>query len=327
MVEQQNGYCISVHGLKKDYGKNIHAINGISFNVKYGEVFGFLGPNGAGKTTTIKVLTTLISPSTGSVYVFGKDIVKHHTEIRKRIGVVSQQPSFEANLTVEKALDLYALIWGVRGRRRKEKLKEIIDVFDLESIKNIKNDELSIGQRRRVQVAREFIHDMDLLFLDEPTIGLDPSARRMLLDYIKNQVKSGLTVFFTTHIMEEAEYLCDKIAIIDKGKIIAIDTPTGLKQKYAAKAKTIELTLKDVLDESIIHLVSTVIGGSNSSHMDVTGTRTLTITDDNAQEVIIKIIQLFSKSDIQIESIAINPPSLEEVFLTIVKEDRKEEIQ
>jgi ABC-2 type transport system ATP-binding protein len=326
LVEQEKEYCISVHELKKDYSKNIHAINGISFNVKYGEVFGFLGPNGAGKTTTIKVLTTLISPSTGRVYVFGKDIVKHHAEIRKRIGVVSQQPSFEANLTVEKALDLYGLIWGVRGRRRKDKLKEIIDVFDLEAIKNIKNDELSIGQRRRVQVAREFMHDMDLLFLDEPTVGLDPSARRMLLDYIKNQVKSGLTVFFTTHIMEEAEYLCDKIAIIDKGKIIAFDTPIGLKQKYGSTAKTIELRLKEVLDKSVIHLVSTVID-SNSSHIDVTGTHTLTIRDENAQGIIIKIIQLLSKSDIQIESIAINPPSLEEVFLRILKEDRKEEIQ
>jgi ABC-2 type transport system ATP-binding protein len=109
--------------------------------------------------------------------------------------------------------------------------------FDLESLRNIKNDELSIGQRRRVQVAREFMHEMDLLFLDEPTVGLDPSARRMLLDYIKRQVKKGLTVFFTTHIMEEAEYLCDQVAIINKGKIIAFDTPTGLKES------TVELRL------------------------------------------------------------------------------------
>jgi ABC-2 type transport system ATP-binding protein len=131
------------------------------------------------------------------------------------------------------------------------------------------------------------MHDMDLLFLDEPTVGLDPSARRTLLDYIKNQVKSGLTVFFTTHIMEEAEYLCDKIAIIDKGKIIVFDTPIGLKQKYAGTSKTIELRLKDVLDKSIIDLVSTIIG-SNSSHLDVTGTHTLTIRAIMLRKLLLK---------------------------------------
>ncbi|HZA64626.1 MAG TPA: ABC transporter ATP-binding protein, partial [Nitrososphaeraceae archaeon] len=245
-------HCISVHELRKYYNKDIRAINGISLNVKYGKVFGFLGPNGAGKTTTIKVLTTLIRPSSGKVYLFGKDIVKHSSEVRKRIGVVLQQPSFEANLTVERSLDLYGFLWGLASEKRKDKLREILHAFDLESLRNIKNDELSIGQRRRVQVAREFMHEMDLLFLDEPTVGLDPSARRMLLDYIKKQVKAGLTVFFTTHIMEEAEYLCDEIAIINKGKILAFDTPAGLKQKYGG-IKTIEIKLKNIPVRSILH--------------------------------------------------------------------------
>lgn len=303
-----------MYELKREYNKKVHAINGISFNIKYGKVFGFLGPNGAGKTTTIKVLTTLIRPSSGKVCIFGKDVVKHQSEIRRRIGVVSQQPSFEAHLTVERALDLYGLIWGLAGKRRKDKVREIIDAFDLNSIRNTKNDELSIGQRRRVQVAREFIHDMDLLFLDEPTVGLDPSARRLLLDYIKNQVKYGLTVFFTTHIMEEAEYLCDEIAVIDKGKIIAFDTPSGLKQKYG-DSKTIELGFRGVIDKSTIRLLSTII---SQSSINVTGTHTLTIRADNAQGIIIGIIQLLSKNNIQLDSIAINPPSLEEVFLTIL---------
>ena len=307
-----------MYELKREYNKKVHAINGISFNIKYGKVFGFLGPNGAGKTTTIKVLTTLISPSSGKVCIFGKDVVKHQSEIRRRIGVVSQQPSFEAHLTVERALDLYGLIWGLAGKRRKDKVREIIDAFDLNSISNTKNDELSIGQRRRVQVAREFMHDMDLLFLDEPTVGLDPSARRLLLDYIKNQVKYGLTVFFTTHIMEEAEYLCDEIAVIDKGKIIAFDTPAGLKQKYG-DSKSIELGFKEVIDKSTIHLLSTTI---SESSINVTGSRTLTIRADNAQEIIIGIIQILSKNNIQLDSIAINPPSLEEVFLTILNDKR-----
>ena len=237
-------------------------------------------------------------------------------------------------MTVEKALNLYGLLWGLRdSRARKDKVKEILKTFDLESIKNSKNDELSIGQRRRVQLAREFMHDMDLLFLDEPTVGLDPSARRMLLDYIKKHVMSGLTVFFTTHIMEEAEYLCDEIAIIDKGRIIAFGTPTGLRQKYVGVHKTIEITFKDILNQSFIDLLKRTIlrrrkkdGGNmdgynhndNTSDIDVKGTNTVVITVNDAEHVISKILQLVYKNDMQIESISINPPSLEEVFLSIV---------
>jgi ABC-2 type transport system ATP-binding protein len=307
-------HCITVHELRKYYNNDTRAIDGISFNVEYGKVFGFLGPNGAGKTTTIKVLTTLIRPSAGKVHIFGKDIVKHSSDVRKRIGVVLQQPSFEANLTVERALNLYGFLWGLGTERRKDKLRELLHAFDLESLRNTKNDELSIGQRRRVQVAREFMHDMDLLFLDEPTVGLDPSARRTLLDYIKKQVKAGLTVFFTTHIMEEAEYLCDEIAIIDKGKILAFDTPAGLKQKYGG-SNAIEIKLKDTSAESVLHLVNKV---ANNSDINIPETNTFSIGSVNAQEMVVKIFELLSENGVQIESISISPPSLEEVFLTIV---------
>ena len=329
LSKYQNENCIAVYNLRKQYSKdNTYAVDGITFDVKYGTVFGFLGPNGAGKTTTLKILTTLLTPSSGSICIFGKDLVKNQSEIKKLMGVVSQNPSFEANLTVERALDLYGMLWGLRDKKmRKHKVNEILNVFDLESIRNVKNDDLSIGQRRRVQVAREFMHEMDLLFLDEPTVGLDPSARRLLLDYIKLHVKSGLTVFFTTHIMEEAEYLCDEIAIIHKGKIIAFDTPTGLKQKYGRGAKTIELTFKDMLDESFINLLNTTISkknikddGSNiqNSPVDVKGTHTIRARVNNTEEIISEILQLVYKNGLQIESIDINPPSLEEVFLSVV---------
>jgi ABC-2 type transport system ATP-binding protein len=325
----QNEKCIAVCNLRKRYSEeNTYAVDGITFDVKYGTVFGFLGPNGAGKTTTLKILTTLLAPSSGSIRIFGKDLVKNQSEIKTLIGVVSQNPSFEANLTVERALDLYGMLWGLRDKKmRKQKVNEILNAFYLESIRNVKNDDLSIGQRRRVQVAREFMHEMDLLFLDEPTVGLDPSARRLLLDYIKLHVKSGLTVFFTTHIMEEAEYLCDEIAIIHKGKIIAFDTPTGLKQKYGRGAKTIELTFKDMLDESFINLLNTTISkkyvkddGSNiyNSPIDVKGTHIIRARVNNTEEIISEILQLVYKNGLQIESIDINPPSLEEVFLSVV---------
>jgi ABC-2 type transport system ATP-binding protein len=331
----QNEYCISAYNLRKQYSRNTdYVLDNITFNVKNGTVFGFLGPNGAGKTTTLKILTTTLSLSSGSVYIFGKDLFKNQLEIKRRIGVVTQNPSYEANLTTERALDLYGMLWGLRDKKtRKRKVDEVLRTFDLESIRNSKNDELSIGQRRRVQVAREFMHEMDLLFLDEPTVGLDPSARRQLLDYIKAHVKSGLTVFFTTHIMEEAEYLCNEIAIIDRGRIIAFDTPNGLKQKYGGGAKTIELTFKDTLDEYFVNLLKGTINKKNGnknngsdkrkSNIDVNGKHTIRITVSNVEEIISEILQVVSRHDLQIESIAINPPSLEEVFLSIVNDENK----
>lgn len=307
--------CVHVSDLRKSYG-HVHAVDGISFDVEYGKVFGFLGPNGAGKTTTIRVLTTLVSPTSGLVKIFGQDVVKHSREIRKRMGVVLQEPSFEANLRVARALELYGLMWGMPGEKRRDRARELLEKFELVSFSNVKNDELSIGQRRRVQVAREFMHDMDLLFLDEPTVGLDPSARRTLLDYVKKHVQGGLTVFFTTHIMEEAEYLCDEIAIINKGKIIATDTPAGLKQKYGG-VKAVEIKLKE---DSTAHSVMQMIGqiADGGSVIEMTAQDTIRISSAEAQEMLVKIIESLSKNAIPIESVSMSPPTLEEVFLTVI---------
>jgi ABC-2 type transport system ATP-binding protein len=305
--------CIHVSDLRKSYGQ-VRAVDGVSFDVECGKVFGFLGPNGAGKTTAIRVLTTLIRPTLGTVKIFGKDIVKHQREIKKRIGVVLQEPSFEANLTVERALDLYGMMWRVPGEKRRDRARELLEKFDLASFKGMKNDELSIGQRRRVQVAREFMHDMDLLFLDEPTVGLDPAARRTLLDYVKKHVQKGLTVFFTTHIMEEAEYLCDEIAIINHGKIIATDTPAGLKQKYGG-VKAVEIKLKDSTAQSVMHIVRKISG---NSVVETPAEDTVRISSADAQEMLLMIIESLSKNSIQIESVSVNPPTLEEVFLSMI---------
>jgi ABC-2 type transport system ATP-binding protein len=344
LMDNEDENCINVTNLKKQYGKHkSFVINGISFAVKYGTVFGFLGPNGAGKTTTLKILTSLLNPSSGNVTIFGKDLFKKQSEIKRKIGVVSQNPSFEANLKVERSLDLYGLLWGLHEKKtRRNKVKEILKTFELESIKNSKNDELSIGQRRRVQLAREFMHDMDLLFLDEPTVGLDPSVRRMLLDHIKKHVKSGLTVFFTTHIMEEAEYLCDEIAIIDNGTIIAFDTPIGLKQRYGRMNKSIEITFKDNLNERFVNFLKEVVKENKKVNEDDALNYTspeLTVKGENAikikvydiEKVISEIFLVVPKYGMEVENISVNSPSLEEIFLTIVgnskenfKGDRKE---
>src|SRR5438552_12028041 len=175
--------AMGVNQLSRLYGDKA-AVDRVSFDVERSEVFGFLGPNGAGKTTTIKMLTTLLQPSSGGANVLGFDLKTEGRKIRERIGVVQQQDSFDQGLNVETSLDIYGLIWNVPRSERKTRIEEIIARFGMEEFRKMPTVDLSAGQRRRVQVAREFIHDMDLLFLDEPTVGLDPIVRRALLDYL-----------------------------------------------------------------------------------------------------------------------------------------------
>jgi len=221
---------IFARSLFKSYDE-INAVDGIDLDIDEGQIFGFLGPNGAGKSTVIKLLTTLIQPTSGKISVLEIDAAKEPLSIRKKIGVVLQQPSYEPTLSVEKSLEKYGMMWDLDKKTRMDRTEELLVAFNLVEIRKKRNEDLSIGQRRRVQVAREFMHDMDLLFLDEPTVGLDPTARRQLLDFLKNKVKEkNLTIFYTTHVLTEAEYLCDNIAIINKGKIITVDSPNELKK-------------------------------------------------------------------------------------------------
>jgi ABC-2 type transport system ATP-binding protein len=319
-----NSYCISVKNLVKTYdssnSKKI-VIDDISFDINYGTVFGFLGPNGAGKTTTIKILTGILQPTQGSIKILDKDIKKNNTfnEIKKRIGVITQNPSFESNLTVERSMELYGFLWGLAGNNNKDKVRELLDIFELTTIKDVRNEDLSIGQRRRVQIAREFLHEMDLLFLDEPTVGLDPRARRSLLNYVKKQVKKGLTVFFTTHIMEEVDYLCDQICIINKGKIIEFDTPYLLKQKYGS-TKKIDITLQNPISQSINDYFQKLSSNSiDVESIERTTENTFSITSNNPQNVLLPTVNYLFQNNIQIENIALNDPSIEDIFLKALK--------
>ncbi len=304
--------CIVANSLVKSYG-GIVAVDGIDLSVKSGKIFGFLGPNGAGKTTTIKLLTTLIAPTSGTITILGIDATRYPLDVRKRIGVVLQQPSYEPTLSVEKSLEKYGMMWNVDKKTRRDRLEELLSAFNLQEIRNRKNEDLSIGQRRRVQVAREFMHDMELLFLDEPTVGLDPSARRGLLDFVKKKVKDGLTVFFTTHILNEAEYLCDEIAIINKGKIIAIDTPDELKNKFG-REKTIKVRLQEARKD-----LPNLLVGVRDYELEFNSGTNITIRSNDSEEVLLKILQILTANDIAIEDLSVVPTSLEEIFLTVVK--------
>jgi ABC-2 type transport system ATP-binding protein len=306
--------CIDVNHLSKSYG-SVKAVDDVILLVEPGQVFGFLGPNGAGKSTIIKLLTTLIPPSSGTLSILGIDAVKNPLQIRHKIGVVLQQPSYEPTLSVEKSLDKYGMMWNIPKVERKKRMEHLLKDFDLVEIRKKRTEDLSIGQRRRVQVAREFMHDMDLLFLDEPTVGLDPSARRKLLDYLKNKVKTGLTIFYTTHILTEAEYLCDKIAIIDKGKIIAVDSPNALKTRFG-KEKTIKIHLLEKKSE-ITSLLSKIPDCKINFNM---GTNII-IHSEQSELVLLQVLKILNDNCIDVEDLSAVPTNLEDIFLKMVKEN------
>jgi ABC-2 type transport system ATP-binding protein len=306
--------CIDVNHLSKSYG-SVHAVDDLILSIKSGQVFGFLGPNGAGKSTTIKLLTTLIPPSSGSLTILGVDAVADPLKIRHKIGVVLQQPSYEPTLSVEKSLEKYGMMWDIPKTERKKRMEQLLIDFDLVEIRKKRNEDLSIGQRRRVQVAREFMHDMELLFLDEPTVGLDPSARRKLLDYLKNKVKTGLTIFYTTHILSEAEYLCDQIAIIDKGKIVTVDSPDALKNRFG-KEKTIKIHLLEKQPE-----INSLLSGIDDCKIDFENGTNIIIHSEQSESVLLKVLKILNENGIEIEDLSAVPTNLEEIFLNMVREN------
>jgi len=222
-------YAIEARDLRKRYGE-FEAVRGVSFTVRWGEVFGFLGPNGAGKTTTIMMLTTLVEPTSGEAYVAGYHVVKEKNEVRKNIGIVFQDPTLDSYLTVYENMYVHGKLYGIKGNVLKERIKEALTFFDLWEHRNKVARYLSGGMRRRLELARAMLHEPKVLFLDEPTVGLDPQSRNKVWEYIKTlNKKLGVTVFMTTHYMDEADEMCDRIAIIDHGKIIAEGSPEELK--------------------------------------------------------------------------------------------------
>ncbi len=312
-MSESNG--IEVRSLRKEFD-SVAAVDDISFEVRRGEVFGFLGPNGAGKTTTIKMLTTLIPPTSGGAHVLGLDIARDGPEIRSRIGVVQQGESYEYSLRVEDALDLYGMMWDVPKPERRRRVAALLDAFDLQEHRRKRPSELSIGLKRRLQVAREFMHDMDLLFLDEPTVGLDPLVRRATLDMIRGHVEEGLTVFFTTHVLEEAEYICDRIAIINRGRIVAMDTPSGLKDRFGG-LRTIELLVEG---EDLQPLIDRLEQVSEVEALSQEPEGLIKILTAKPTEVFSAITLITGKLGLQVARLTIREPTLEQAFVRIVEE-------
>ena len=310
---------VQVDEISKHFGDKI-AVDRVSFDIARSEVFGFLGPNGAGKTTTIKMLTTLLPPSSGRATVLGHDLKSEGRKIRAQIGVVQQQDSFDQGLNVETSMDLYGLIWNVPKAERRRRIDELIGHFEMQEFRKMPTVDLSAGQRRRLQVAREFIHDMDLLFLDEPTVGLDPIVRRSVLDYLKERVRQGLTIFFTTHILEEAEYLCNRIAVINQGRIVQIDTPENLKRRFGS-AKAVEFKLLQGTSSEMASALASSPSVSRFGRDEGSGAYRVTTT--RPESVIPEIYRLADRLSLTVSSIYISETTLEDAFINLVTEDEK----
>ncbi len=300
---------ITVENLKHTYDGKHFALNDVSFNVGKGEVFGLLGKNGAGKTTLIKALTTLIKPTSGKLSILGMDPAHHGKEIRRRIGVVQQGESFDFT-TVEGNFDIYGVLWDVPKKVRLERRESLIKMFGLEDVRKQRSFDLSGGQKRRVQVAREMMHDMDVLFLDEPTTGLDVIMRRELLDSIKKEVRQGLTVVFTTHNLEEADYICDRIAVVDQGKILAMDTVENLKRLYGGK-KTVEVTVEGGDAGGFFARLKDMIRGSE---IRVEGNSAIILVDD-PKDALQRIMELSQTAGVQVDWLNVRKNTLEDVFI------------
>jgi len=251
-------------------------------------------------------------------------VIKNVTKkcIRKKIGVVLQHPSYEPTLSVEKSLEKYGMMWDLDKKTRMDRTEELLVAFNLVEIRKKRNEDLSIGQRRRVQVAREFMHDMDLLFLDEPTVGLDPTARRQLLDFLKNKVKEkNLTIFYTTHVLTEAEYLCDNIAIINKGKIITVDSPNELKKRFG-REKTIKIHVS-----SNTETLGSLLENIQDCKIEFNTGAIITIHSADSELVLMNILKILNQNNIAIDDLSAIPTNLEEIFLKVVSDSNASDNQ
>jgi ABC-2 type transport system ATP-binding protein len=298
-----DGPAVSVSGLVRRYGE-VEAVRGIDLSVDADETFGFLGPNGAGKSTTINILCTLIRPTEGSARVAGHDVVRERDEVRRNIGLVFQDTTLDGYLTAERNLRLHAELYGMARSLIAPRVRDVLDMVGLWDRRTSKVSAFSGGMKRRLEIARGLLHSPRVLFLDEPTIGLDPQTRASIWSYIRElRNREHMTIFMTTHYMDEAEY-CDRIAIIDQGKIIALDTPQALKASIGKDR--VQMHTQD--DARAINALGEQFG--------ITATMAegaVTFAVEEGEQFIPK---LFSDFPVAIRSVNVSRPSLDDVFMS-----------
>jgi ABC-2 type transport system ATP-binding protein len=295
--------AVSVRGLTKTYGE-IAAVRGIDFDVADGELFGFLGPNGAGKSTTIKILCTLATPTSGTATVAGHDVRRERTQVRRSIGLVFQEPTLDAYLTAEQNLRFHGELYGVPRAQLRDRMDEVLTMVGLDERRGDLVQTFSGGMRRRLEIARGLLHSPHVLFLDEPTIGLDPQTRASIWDYIAElRRREQITVFVTTHYMDEAEH-CDRIAIMNEGEISVIDTPEALKSGIGAD----RVQIRTADDEAAIRRLAELFGIDAAIHEDA-----VTFAVPGGAQF---VPRLFNELQVPIETVTVTRPSLDDVFMT-----------
>ncbi len=303
---------IHVEKLSKKF-KDFTAVDGISFDVQKGEIFAFLGPNGAGKSTTINMLSTLLDPTSGTASINGFDITKSRNDVRKSIGLVFQDPSLDDRLTAEENLIFHARLYGVSSKDYAERLKEVLTLVDLWDRRKDIVRNFSGGMKRRLEIARGLIHYPAVLFLDEPTIGLDPQTRSHLWEYIlKLKQEKQMTIFMTTHYMNEAEY-SDRIAIVDHGKLIALDTPANLKHNVGGDIITLQSKDHDALLAELQNLKDIKLRNENGSVF-------IEVKDGEAFLPV-----LLNELKTPITRVELRKPTLDDVFISLTGRQIREE--
>ena len=304
----QSEDVIKVEGLTKVYNGNFTAVDHIDFSVKHGEIFGFLGPNGAGKTTTISMLITVLKPTAGKATVLGGDIAKQSLAVRSAIGVVPQEYTADEDLTGYENILLCADLYGIPRSVSKKRTLDLLQLVELTGFKDKRVQTYSGGMRRRLELACGLINRPKVLFLDEPTLGLDVQTRAATWNYVKMLKKEfGMTLFLTTHYLEEADALCDRIAIIDHGKIVVIGTPTDLKDSLGGDI----ITLGIQKDTDITDLISKIehvkeVKKENGSYM---------IKSANGEVTAPLIIEALRKDGQVVTKLSLSKPTLNEVYL------------
>ena len=298
-------YAIEINGLTKSYD-DVHALNGVNIKIERGEFFGLLGPNGAGKTTTINILTGLVFHDKGSTKVFGRDTVKDYRYTRSKIGIAAQEFSVDWFFPIEKLLYYQAGYYGIKKKEAEPMINDLLERLGLSKKRNARLRQLSGGMKRRFQLAKALVHDPDIIILDEPTAGVDVELRRDLWQYLKDLHKAGKTILLTTHYIEEAELLCENVAIIDEGKILKEGNPKILTQELGTAGITINISDTNTKLEQYLSDFQYTID-DNRLHFSV----------KNPDRALPRIIKSLSDAQIHINSIESNRSSLENVFLDL----------
>lgn len=310
---------IIADSLVKVYDGKIHAVNGVSFRVKEGELFGFLGPNGAGKTTTVQMLTANLRPTEGTGTTAGLDVARESGAVKRRIGLVFQESTADGELTGRENMELQAALYSVPGTEARERIDSLLQRMQIGEAADRPVKTYSGGMRRRLELAVGIVHAPKILFLDEPTLGLDPQGRAGFWRYIQElRQELGLTVFLTTHYLDEADNLCDRLAIIDRGKIVAMGTPAQLKDNLGGDVVSLRIKESEVDLTSVLKAVPGALGVQLQDG-------SYRVKCANGESMVPLLVQAAVSAQVTVTGVSLKRPSLDEVFLEYTGREFRED--